>query len=170
MKRLMLVFIATVGFLSSACAVLNYFDYTVQSDNSRVTTHDFDGVSFAADHAAQMGLEFYFNDPITGYWTPTEAQVIALEAELETFLRASLSPDEYGYEIIDSLAFYKRQYLGIRFEGGEPLIYANFFCSDTFDYWLDFLVAVEDGGECFFQVMYAPTEGILSNLRINGVA
>jgi hypothetical protein len=170
MKRLILVLMTTFGLLGAACNALDYFGYTRESDNTHLTTRDFDGMIFAADNAAEMGLEFYFNDPIADYWTPTEAQVIALEAGLESFLRDVLSPDEYGYAIVDSLEFYKRQYLGILFEGGEPLIYANFFCSDTFDYWLEFLVAVEDGGECFFQVLYEPADGVFSNLRINGVA
>jgi len=51
------------------------------------------------------------------------------------------------------------------------LIYASYFCpSDSFDYWLTGNVAVEDAGECFFQVFYDPETGIFSDLRVNGMA
>jgi hypothetical protein len=58
----------------------------------------------------------------------------------------------------------------LTFEDGVPLIYTNFFCVDEFDYWLESMVFVMDGGECFFQVLYDPAADSFSRLRVNGFA
>lgn len=145
-------------------------DESASTENTRVTSLFVDGIIFAEDNAAQMGLEFQFNDPIIDYWTPTEAQVLALEAGLGSFLVDALADHPVGATIYENTERYKRQYLGITFEEDKPLIYANFFCGDSFDYWLEALVSVEDGGECFFQVMYDPETDTFSNLRVNGEA
>lgn len=140
-------------------------------NNIPLTTGDFEGVIFAADNAAEVGLQFEFNEIIGEFWTPTEEQVMRLEAGLVPFLQGALSSREDGEDIWGNLDGYRRQYFGITFEGEEPVIYANYFCSNDFvDDWQNGYVSVDDGGSCFFQLMYDPEAGVFSNLRVNGEA
>jgi hypothetical protein len=152
----------------TGCTLQDVFDFA--PDNTRITTVSFDGVIFDAANAEDVGLWYEFNDPIIGYWTPTEPQIYALEGGLEGFLEAERPPEEYGYDLAGEVEFYRRQYFGVMFTEGQPLIYANFFCADDFDYWLESFVLVMDGGECFFQLLYDPATGQFSNLRVNGYA
>ena len=64
-----------------------------------------------------------------GYWTPNDADITALEAQLADYLQtinAPRSPD-----LAQKSAAYKRQYIGF-VRNNQQLIYANFMC-DTFD-------------------------------------
>ena len=165
------IFALLIGMmlLISGCGVLDFFlGSSIQ--NIRVTTDTTDGVIFTAANSEQTGLGFEFNESIIAYWTPTEADVAALEAGLSAFLESEIPPDHYNRRILERLDLYKRQYFGIIFEAGQPLIYANFFCVDEFDYWLGAPVFVMDGGECFFQVVYNPATATFSSLRVNGFA
>ena len=170
MKRLICLLIL---FVSSGCSVFDFLNApdAPSTPNIRITTDDFDGVIFTAESSANTGLIFQFNDPIVEYWTPTEEQVLALESGVYDFLDETIPPEHYGREILERLPYYRRQYFGIGFREGEQLIYASYFCpEDYFDYWLEGNVAVEDGGECFFQFFYNPETGAYSDLRINGLA
>lgn len=137
--------------------------------NIPVTNADFEGVIFAKENAAEVGLQFEFNENIHEYWTPNEDEVMALEAGIVPFLQGALSSRDDGEEVWGNLNSYRRQYFGIQFDGERPVVYANFFCSD-FENWQRAYVAVEDGGNCFFQVMYDPDAEVFSNLRVNGEA
>ena len=134
--------------------------------NTLVTTDRFEGVIFDAAIAAESGLQFEFNDQIDEYGTPTEDQVLALEAGLAPYLQGAL-PDSDVWGKLDT---YRRQYFGLTFDGGDPLIYANYFCSDNFDNWQEAYVSVEDGGDCFFQLFYDPAANLFSDVRVNGEA
>jgi hypothetical protein len=85
-------------------------------------------------------------------------------------LKATISPDQYAYGNFEHLEGYLRQYFGIMFQDGKPLIYANYFCEMGFDNWLEAPVFVLDGGECFFQLLYNPAANTYFDLRINGYA
>jgi hypothetical protein len=169
MKLLIFALLIIVTAAVSGCSVFDLF-FTEQAENIHITTDTTDGVIFTAVNAEGAGLGFDFNEPIIAYWTPTEEFVTALEAELTAFLESEIPADHYNRRILERLDRYKRQYFGITFEAGQPLIYANFFCVDEFDYWLESLVFVMDGGECFFQVLYDPVTDTFSNLRVNGFA
>ena len=167
MKRTIFTFMLTL-LMISGCGVLNFFADT--HANSHFTADSYEGVIFTGANTAQAGIGYEFNDPIAAYWTPTQAQIDALETRLVPFLKSNIAPDHYAYGMIDRLDGYKRQYFGITFADGQPLIYTNFFCYDDFDNWLDSPVFVMDGGDCFFQVLYNPASATFSNLRINGFA
>jgi len=169
MKPLIFVLILLVA---SGCSAFEFLNVPAPMTNIRITTDEFDGVIFTADNTANnTGLEFEFNDPIVEYWTPTEEQVLEIEAGVYDFLDEEIPAEHYGREILDRLPYYRRQYFGIGFSEGEQLIYASYFCpDDSFDYWLEGNVAVMDGGECFFQFFYDPETGTFSDLRINGMA
>jgi hypothetical protein len=169
MKRLLFVLIL---FVASGCSVFDFLNAPAATPNIRITTDEFDGVIFTADNTANnTGLQFQFSDAIVEYWTPTEEQVLALEAGVSDYLDGAIPPEHYGRGILDRLSYYRRQYFGIGFSEGEHLIYASYFCpDDSFDYWLEGNVAVLDGGECFFQFFYDPKTGRYSELQINGMA
>jgi hypothetical protein len=106
--------------------------------------------------------------PPEGAWTPTTADIAALEANLPDFLSASTDPHRRtDPPIVDRLPDYMRQYLGIVVDGQE-MIYANFFCTINEMDWHTEVVFVMDGGDCFFQVTYDPQSGDFSNLSVNG--
>lgn len=153
----------------SGCSLLDFF-YTAQAENIRIVSDTRDGVIFTAANAKDSGVDFDFSESNIEYWTPTEADVAALEAGLPAFLESEIPPDHYNRRILERLDLYKRQYFGLTLEAGQPLIYANFFCVDEFDYWLESYVLVLDGGECFFQVVYDPATESFSRLRVNGMA
>lgn len=125
------------------------------------------GVIFTAEQAEaefpSIGLQ------VEGAWTPTGADVAALEAALPDFLRTAqdshLHPDPPIWERAPD---YYRQYLGM-VENGEQVIYANFFCSEH-DNWQEQIVFVLDGGDCYFQVKYNPHSGEFYDLMVNGEA
>jgi hypothetical protein len=169
MSRLIAVLFLLL-FAVSGCSVFDLFTVSVPAQNLHITMDGFDAVIFEAANSAQAGLGYAFNDPIIDYWTPTEAQVMALEAGLVPFLESEVSADYYRYGFWEDLPTYKRQYFGITFNQGQPLILANYFCVDQFEYWLDTYVMVMDGGDCFFHLLYDPTSASYSDLRINGEA
>jgi hypothetical protein len=120
---------------------------------------------------AARGAEFH--KALTGsegkeYWTPTKADVQKLEEKIEFYLRKTA--DKRSPALWSKLADYKRQYAGV-VENGRRKIYANFFCNTAqIKHWKAMPVAVEDGGDCFFQIKYDVEAGTFSNLYINGEA
>ena len=105
---------------------------------------------------------------ITGAWMPAPSDVAMLEADLPAFLQNAqndwLRPEPPIWERVPE---YMRQYLGI-VEGGEEIIYANFFCATNGDTWRDQFVMVLDGGDCYFQIRYNPKTREFFNFSVNG--
>ena len=120
---------------------------------------------------AARGAEFL--KALTGsegkeYWTPAKADVQKLEEKIEFYLRKTA--DRRSPALWSKLAEYRRQYAGV-VENGRRKIYANFFCNTAqIKDWKTRPVAVEDGGDCFFQIKYDVEAGTFSNLYINGEA
>ena len=170
MKALIAVLSLIVTLLVAGCDEFDFLPIDPDGQNIPIYIGDAEGVIFYAESAENSGVEFDFNDPIIDYWTPEQAQVRELEAALIPFLEANFSLDDWRYGFWDDLESYKRQYYGVTFERGTPLIYANYFCVDEFDYWRTGHVSVMDGGECFFQVLYNPATEEFSDLRVNGYA
>jgi hypothetical protein len=102
------------------------------------------------------------------FWTPVKEDVRKLEEKIEFHLRKV--SDKRSPALWSKLAEYKRQYAGI-VENGRRKIYANFFCDRAkITDWKTRPVAVEDGGDCFFQIKYDVDTGTFSDLYINGEA
>ncbi len=132
---------------------------------------DFEAVVFSAEasEANNFGDYTVFPNP-TDYWTPTEADILALEANLEPFLAENAELFRREPPIETWLPDYARQYYGF-VRDGEQFIYGNFLCAR--DLLLDHpedIVIVMDGGDCFFQLIYQPTTQAFSNLMVNGDA
>ncbi|MCC6456843.1 MAG: hypothetical protein IT328_17945 [Caldilineaceae bacterium] len=126
------------------------------------------GVIFSAEQSAEV-LPWLMSQA-EGAWTPTDADVAALEADLLPFLHTAehpwLRPEPPIWERVPD---YRRQYLGM-IENGEQVIYANFFCDANIGDWQQEFVLVNDGGDCFFQVKYNPATGEFYDFSVNGEA
>lgn len=93
--------------------------------------------------------------------------------EVESLLKKAV--DEYNArqkskDQIINLAEYKRQFVPFVNEKGEKEIWVNCFCSENFDDWRTRVVAVEDGGKCFFNLRVNLTAKKYGNLNVNGEA
>jgi len=156
----------------TGCAALQ--DLITSSQNNYIKTDTVEGVIFNADGLNPNDVKYFIyvkdNRNPDSYWTPTEADVLALEAKLPAYLKTKISADHYAYGLWDKLTNYRRQYVGYVIDG-ERFIYVNYFC-DSFndDAWKTQLMMVMDGGECFFQVQYQLADQTFVSLSINGFA
>ncbi|NOK63226.1 MAG: hypothetical protein GFH27_549325n66 [Chloroflexi bacterium AL-W] len=132
---------------------------------ARIQTDTFEGVIFNDQMAQESSVQFLRNN-IDGFWTPTQEDVLQLEAGLAAYLQQTAKPEHE--RIWQELPDYKRPYVGIT-QDGQPSIYTNFFCTE-FDNWEDTLVDVDDGGKCFFQVQYSVENDQFFDLQVNGEA
>ena len=124
------------------------------------------GIIVSAAEAPEFFRSF-FGESADGYWTPRAEDVARLEAALPAFLREAAvarSP-----ELWQRLPDYTRQYVGI-VEDGRERVFVNAFCDDLGIEWRTTPVAVEDGGDCFFQVTYDVASATFANLMVNGEA
>lgn len=101
------------------------------------------------------------------YWMPTEEDVANLENGLTTFLKESNSTYQDTAAILERLPDYTRQYFGL-VRANEELIYANFFCGGETHDWLETPVVVDDGGNCYFQVLFNAEANTYLSLSVNG--
>jgi hypothetical protein len=104
-----------------------------------------------------------------GYWTPTDEDILSLEGKLESFLRQNAESFRRQPPVWEQLDNYKRQYVGLTIKG-KPVIYGNFFCTDTGLDWKEEWIFVLDGGDCFFQLQFDVESGTLTALMVNGEA
>ena len=125
-------------------------------------------VAFSAEHANKAGLnEWLFPDSVT-YWSPSTADVLAVEEGVADFLKQNESAFYTDRPVWERLDEYNRQYIGIVWDG-RNILYANFFCSDEPD-WKENFVLVMDGGACYFQFKFDPNKGEFFQLQVNGEA
>jgi len=100
-------------------------------------------------------------------WMPDKNEIIKLEARIKSYLKkaaAKRSPNLWS-----KLATYKRQYVGV-IRNGRKVIFSNFFCQSFDMDWKTKPVVAEDGGDCFFTVLYDSASATFSALQINGEA
>jgi hypothetical protein len=159
-----LIFILALLFVTLAACKSE----TEKRTNRLVRTSTFEGVIFSQQNAEALS-RFAGGNTVSGYWTPTQADVIALETGLNNYLKsvASLFPQEPPTK--ERLSEYHRQYLGI-IEDGKQVIYANFFCEDANQDWKNQYVIVQDGGSCYFQLKFEVGASRYYDLHINGEA
>jgi len=96
----------------------------------------------------------------------SEDEVAAAERALAAGLAASSDPRVA--EIVGRLGDYVRQYIGVERDGSR-LLYVNAFCDAAGLDPKTQVVAVEDGGTCFWQALI-DADGTVLELRINGDA
>jgi hypothetical protein len=131
-----------------------------------VKTDEFEGVIVPRERAADF-MKAFSGMVEKETWTPGKNEIIKLEAKIKSYLKkaaAKSSPNLWS-----KLATYKRQYMGI-VRNGRKVIFSNFFCQSFDIDWKTTPVAVDDGGDCFFTVLYDPGSAVFSDLRVNGEA
>jgi hypothetical protein len=95
-------------------------------------------------------------------WTPTVRDVEVVEGALEEYV------DENPDLGIDDLDTYVRQYLGTGDRAG--IVSINGLCdADAFN-WQEELVAVEDGGSCFWNAEFSFFTLSFDSFQVNGEA
>lgn len=110
-------------------------------------------------------------------FTPTQDEVRKAEATLVPYLQKNVPPR--AAMIWQKADEYRRQYGGVIVElgtaagktkGKEPRrkLIVNASCRDSSQDWLNMIVAVKDGGSCYYQLTYDLTTATWSDLRING--
>lgn len=68
------------------------------------------------------------------------------------------------------LKYYKRQYVPSINTFGEKEVWVNCLCITSSYQWRTSLIHVEDGGNCYFNVILNLTTGNYNNLSVNGDA
>ena len=128
-------------------------------------------IAFSADKAqADQMLDWIFPGDAE-YWSPTKADVRALESGLPAYLQENQSAfymtDAPIWEQLDG---YNHQYIGIVLEG-RKVIYASYLCQRGTDTeWKEQFIFVADGGACYFQFKYDASTGEFYDLQVNGEA
>jgi len=128
------------------------------------------GVIFSAERAEEYSRYLLMDGVEPPYWTPSAGEIESLEAKLRDFLAKSGEPD--AAQILFHLDTYKRQYIGFTV-GGAKWILVNAFCGDEWKRngrWREQLVAVLDGGRCYFRAIYNRAKSRFEILKINGEA
>ncbi len=90
-----------------------------------IETETYTGVRFPAEKTAEF--IHWMGKPGDKAWTPTEADIAALEKSLPAFLQTDAQPQ--ADHINERLPRYARQYFGFD-RAGERLIYASFLCNE----------------------------------------
>jgi hypothetical protein len=131
-----------------------------------IKTEEFEGVIIPREKAVGFMKAFSGIDEKEA-WTPGRNSVLKLEERIESYLKkaaAKRSPDLWS-----KLAKYRRQYVGVM-RSGRKVIFVNFFCDAFNADWKANPVVVDDGGDCFFNLLYDPGSSAFSDLQINGEA
>ena len=130
-------------------------------------------VAFSADKAqADQMLDWLFpTDADAEYWSPTKADVRALEGGLPAYLQENKSAFYMTDALVwEQLGEYNRQYIGIVLEG-RKVIYANYLCQNgAATEWKEQFIFVADGGACYFHFMFDTSTGEFYDLLVNGEA
>jgi hypothetical protein len=141
---------------------------TEETSNRLIRTSTFEGVIFTQQHAEALN-RILGDNRISGYWMPSQADVISLETGLYNYLESVSNLFPQGPPTEERLSEYRRQYLGI-IEEGRHVIYANYFCDVANQDWENQFIMVQDGGSCFFQLKFEVGASRYYDLQINGEA
>ena len=71
---------------------------------------------------------------------------------------------------IEKLAEYKFQLVGLINQKGEKEVWVNAFCRDPGQDWQNQIIAVEDGGSCYFNFYVNLTKQTFDRFQVNGEA
>jgi hypothetical protein len=129
---------------------------------------------------------------VTGYWTPSSADVKQAESGLPAYLQAAIEDPaiastyarkDNGHSayltreyqsILENLHKYRRQYIGIVVDGTKR-VFINCFPGpesgvDHHPYWTHSFVRVDDGGYWYWSIQYDTESHGFLELRSNGYA
>jgi hypothetical protein len=131
-----------------------------------VRTESFEGVIVPGDKAKEF-MKAFSSVEEKETWTPGKDAILKLEERLEAYLKKAAA--KHSPKLWTKLAPYKRQYVGL-IRNNRRVIFTNFFCDALRVDWKTSVVVVEDGGDCFFTVMFDANGSRFYDLRINGEA
>lgn len=128
-------------------------------------------VAFSAETAQKDQMLDWLFPSDAEYWSPTAADIRALESALPAYLQENRSAFYMTETLIwKRLDEYNRQYIGVVL-GGKKIIYASFLCQGGANTeWKEHFILVADGGACYFQFKYEPSTGGYYDLSVNGEA
>jgi hypothetical protein len=164
-KPVRAVYAALLVLMLTACGAAPAA--TLMPASELITTDEFEGIIFSAQRAEQIDPPTYRSGEVSGYWTPSQADVLGLEERLEPFLEHMVS--QTGPDVLPRLPAYKRQYVGVQADD-RRVIFANFFCNTHGIDWQRDWVEIADGGACYFEVSYDIATGEFFGLSVNGEA
>ncbi len=159
-QKLALSFVLILACVAAACAPAS------------ATTQNAEGehwVAFSAENARkdEMAGWLFPGDP--EYWSPTEADIRALESGLPAFLQDNKSAFYMTETLVwERLDEYNRQYIGLVLNG-QQVIYTNYFCNSSPN-WKQTMVFTADGGACYFQFKFDTSTDTYFDLQVNGEA
>jgi len=152
-------------FMTTGCGLIEWMRPATQEP---IITDQAGMIIFDADEDGDMLREYnWLFEEGTQFWTPTRDDVLTLNASAQDFLRTGPAAD-FHTDLWERYDDYWRQYVGF-FRDGQRLIYANYFCRAE-EGWLDMLVDVMDGGDCYFQLTYDVDSGEFVSWYVNGEA
>ena len=108
------------------------------------------------------------------FFTATTDDVTRLEAKLPLFfeeISQKTGPGSFPYvnaRFLKVLPGYRRQYVGL-IENGNRYIWVSTTCTDRLD-WRTGPIYVEDGGACFWTILFNIESGSFEKLQFNGEA
>lgn len=169
-RQSLLIRVLAVGLVAFSAGVWGAMTAPVSANAEDsfeiIKTEEFEGVIFPRQKGKDFVRAFTGADE-REFWTPSRANVLRLERKIEAYLKkaaARRSPNLWS-----KLSTYKRQYAGF-VRNGRRMIFANFFCESLNTDWKTTPIAVADGGDCFFNVLYDVDSATFSDLQINGEA
>ncbi len=115
-----------------------------------VKTEKFEGVIVPREKAGEF-MKAFAGVEEKETWTPGKEAVLKLEERIEAYLKKAAAKN--SPKLWSKLAPYKRQYAGLM-RNNRRVIFVNFFCESFNIDWKNTVVAVDDGGDCFFTVVY----------------
>jgi hypothetical protein len=152
----------------------------------------YQGVVFPAETAAEaVG---FVGNAVREHWTPSPSEIAMLESHLrEALERGAVRPDAIDRStegnpqqrdyvarelrlILDHLAEFRRQYVGIITSDGAKRILVNCFPGqppggdDSFAYWRQRFVSVDDGGFWYWRIQYDMATATYVEFDSNGYA
>lgn len=156
-----------IVFLAGVCCTsLTLTGARAAEDSEIVKTDEFEGVIIPREKAREF-MKGFSNIEEKDAWTPGKDDVLKLEEKIEAYLKEAAA--KKSPKLWSKIAPYKRQYVGIT-RSNRRQIFVNFFCNAYDTNWKTKAVAVLDGGDCFFTVVYDVDRAAFSNLQINGEA
>ncbi|MGB1286668.1 MAG: hypothetical protein ACPG7F_09070 [Aggregatilineales bacterium] len=129
--------------------------------------HDMPGrmVIFPAVYAETQQSHYIVGEPVDAYWSPSIGNAMTMER----VAMAQLREDDRMQSKVDMLPHgYWRQITGVTIDG-EDYVFAVYSCM-AFEDWREQWIGIDDGGNCFFEVLYHPATDEITRLYIHGDA
>ena len=135
-------------------------------------------VTLADDHLRVVvepanARDFYWRaDPATKFYKPAATEIASFDASLPAMLRAKVRKARFDPKpLAERAPKYMRQYVGHIDASGKRWIWGNFFChymGDEPQGWRKRGFGVKDGGDCYFNVEFAPDTNEFKDFMVNG--